>query len=193
MLNVMPDATSTTADRSAIEVFSIGHSTRSLEDFIALLREFGIETLADVRSFPGSRRFPHFGRDHLETELPRQGVRYVWLKSLGGRKAGGDEPSPNEGLRNRSFRNYADYMSTPAFTAGMEELLDMAAAERTAMMCAEAVYWRCHRRLISDWLLAREITVEHIMDCGQSKPHRLTETGRIENGDVTYPPPLFGG
>lgn len=189
----MSDAPHANAERPAAGVFSIGHSTRSFDAFVDLLREFGIETLADVRSFPGSRRFPHFGRDHFERELPRRGIHYVWLKSLGGRrKADGGGPSPNEGLRNRSFRNYADYMGTAEFAAGMDELLTLAAAGRTAIMCAEAVYWRCHRRLVSDALLARGITVQHIMDSGQLRPHRLTESGRIRDGGVIYPPPLFG-
>ena len=183
---------SSVAGRSAAGLWTIGHSTRSWEEFTELLRSFRIGVLADVRRFPASRRHPQFHREHLAAALPERNIRYVWFESLGGRRGGGAvDESLYGGLRNTSFRAYAAYMETPAFTAAVDDLLSIAAETPTAIMCAEAVYWRCHRRLISDHLLARGIKVEHIMSPDRSSPHRLTESAVIHDGRVIYPPPLF--
>lgn len=170
------------------ELFTIGHSTHSLEQFLELLDQHGIELLADIRRFPGSRKYPHFNQDRLETSLQQAGVSYHWIESLGGRRPklnGG--ASKNHGLRNESFRNYADYMATAGFREGIRQLLEDSCQKRTAFMCSESVFWRCHRRLVSDYLLARNIVVQHIMPTGELRPHTLTEGARIENDEVTYP------
>lgn len=159
-----------------------------------MLRGHGVEALADIRQFPGSRHCPQFNRENLERELPARGIEYVWIVDLGGRRKADAESLRNAGLRNISFRSYADYMLTPKFEAGMRQLLDLAARKRTAMMCAEAVYWRCHRRLVSDWLLAHGVTVQHILTTGPTRPHELTPGGVIVGDHVEYPPPpaLYG-
>src|SRR5947208_6704305 len=151
--------------------YTIGHSTRSLEELVALLREHGIERLADIRRYPGSRRYPHFSRDALEVSLPEHGIAYVHLPKLGGRrKASG--ASPNTGLRNEQFRAYADHMASDEFRRAVDGLL--ALEGRTAVMCAEAVPWRCHRNLLSDELLRRGCDVVHIVGRGQAKPHEMS-------------------
>ena len=170
-----------------LEVWTIGHSTRPLEEFLALLREHRIEALADVRSFPGSRRHPQYGGDALRESLGQNGIVYRWLPALGGhRKPVAD--SPNMAWRNAGFRGYADYMQTEAFAAGLDELLGLAQPLRTTLMCAEAVWWRCHRALISDALLARDVAVEHILDDGPTTTHPGTPPARIVDGRLTYAP-----
>jgi uncharacterized protein (DUF488 family) len=172
------------------QLFTIGHSTHSLDQFLALLAQHGIEVLADIRRFPGSRKFPHFNQDNLASTLNTAGIEYHWLETLGGRrgkKANGS--SINLGLRNVSFRNYADYMQTEEFRAAVQQLLAVAAEKPTAFMCSESVFWRCHRRLVSDFLLVNGITVQHIMASGELRPHTLTEGARFEAGELTYPPP----
>ena len=172
-----------------MRVWTIGHSTRSLDDLIELLLENEVELLADVRTAPGSRRLPHFGRASLESELPRHGIAYIHLPALGGlRKPRPD--SVNTGWRNASFRGYADYMQTAEFEVGLAELTRMAAERRIAIMCAEAVPWRCHRSLIADVLAAREVEVLHISGQGRSQPHAMTSFARVENGRVVYPDTL---
>ena len=169
-------------------LFTIGHSTHPLDEFLGLLARHGIEALADIRRFPGSRKYPHFNREHLASALPQAGVEYRWLEPLGGRRKGiGDSPR-NLGLRNESFRHYADYMATQEFHEAVGGLLELARARRTAYMCSEGLYWRCHRRLVSDYLLAQGITVQHIMPDGKLRPHTLTEGARVEGGEVSYPP-----
>jgi uncharacterized protein (DUF488 family) len=172
-----------------VNLFTIGHSTYSLERFLALLPQHGIETLADIRRFPGSRKFPHFNRDELALALSNHGIQYVWLEALGGRrgKQRDGSSSVNLGLHNSSFRNYADYMQTHVFQASVTELLEHARRKRTALMCAEALYWRCHRRLVSDFLVANGVKVEHIMPTGELRPHTLTSGALIEDGKLTYP------
>lgn len=171
------------------ELYTIGHSTHPLDEFLKLLARHGIEALADIRRFPGSRKYPHFNRDQFASALARAGVEYRWYEALGGRrkKAGGS--SKNLGLRNESFRNYADYMTTPAFQEAVQQLLALARQRRTAYMCSESVFWRCHRRLVSDYLLAQGVTVRHIMPTGELRPHALTEGARVESGAVSYPLP----
>jgi uncharacterized protein (DUF488 family) len=171
------------------QLFTIGHSTHSLDGFLALLVQHQIEVLADIRRFPGSRKFPHFNQDHLAAALQQAGIEYRWFEVLGGRRSKMDQgPSSNLGLRNESFRNYADYMLTGEFRQGVEQLLAVAAQKRTSLMCSESVFWRCHRRLVSDFLLARGIVVEHIMPSGDLRPHALTAGARIEAGALSYPP-----
>ena len=174
----------------SVQLFSIGHSTHPLDRFLALLGEHDIEVLADIRRFPGSRKFPHFNQDNLASLLPKVGIEYHWIEALGGRrgkKANGS--SDNLGLRNESFRNYADYMLTDEFREGIRELLGIAAEKPTALMCSESVFWRCHRRLVSDFLLMQGITIQHIMPTGKLRPHTLTEGARVVAGELTYPPP----
>ena len=174
----------------AFQLFTIGHSTHTAERFLELLAVHQIQAVADVRRFPGSRRFPQFGQDALAAALSHSGIDYHWLEVLGGRRQK-DAPgsSQNLGLRNESFRNYADYMLTGEFQRGVEQLLQIAAEKRTAFMCSESVFWRCHRRLISDYLLVAGIAVQHIMPNGDLQPHKLTDGAKVSDGLLTYPPP----
>ncbi len=171
-----------------LQLFTVGHSTHSLEEFLALLTRHGIEVLADIRRFPGSRKFPHFNRENLETSLSQAGIGYQWIELLGGRrpKTTG-ETLLNLGLRNASFRNYADYMASEEFRTGIQQLIALGEQRPTAYMCSESVFWRCHRRLVSDYLLSRNITVQHIMPSGELRPHTLTSGAKIAAGQVTYP------
>jgi uncharacterized protein (DUF488 family) len=150
------------------------------------LQAHQIRTLVDIRAFPMSRRLPQFNRDSLELTLPSVGIQYVWMKSLGGYRKRVIEDSPNIALRNDSFRNYADYMLTGEFEAAMSELLSLAENSRTAYMCAERVYFRCHRMLVSDWLVAHGHEVLHIDDIGPAKPHKLTAEARMIDGRLLY-------
>lgn len=166
-------------------IWTIGHSTRPIEEFLALLAEYGIQTVADVRSFPGSRKYPQYGKDALAETLSEHGIGYQWFQILGGRRRVAAN-SPNTAWRNASFRGYADYMSTPEFAQGLTELLELAGRSRTALMCAEAVWWRCHRSMVSDALCVRGIKVLHIMDAKHSAVHPMTSPARIEDGQLTY-------
>jgi uncharacterized protein (DUF488 family) len=171
-------------------IWTIGHSTRSADEFLELLRTNTINGVADVRTIPKSRRHPHFGGDALAARLKEDGVEYRHFAALGGlRKPRAD--SPNGAWRNESFRGYADHMMTPAFAAGIGELLDFGAHRNVAVMCAEAVWWQCHRMLLSDALVARDVDVQHIMSLrGKSsvQPHRLTPFAKIrDDGQVWYP------
>lgn len=171
-----------------LTLFTIGHSTHSLEAFLALLTKHNIERLADIRRFPGSRKFPQFNQDQLATSLPKAGIDYQWIVALGGRRQKlKNESSPNGGLRNESFRNYADYMATEPFRSGVRQLLEEAGQKRTVYMCSESLFWRCHRRLVSDYLLAQGLTVQHIMPSGELHPHILTTGAKVTRGEVTYP------
>jgi uncharacterized protein (DUF488 family) len=166
-------------------LFTIGHSTRSFEELLGLLKREGVSHLVDVRAFPTSARHPHFNRSHLERALPEHLVRYTHFPALGGRRKVRRD-SHNTLWRNAGFRGYADYMETREFDQALDELLQAAAAEPTAIMCAEAVPWRCHRSLISDAATARGVEVRHIMDAG-AQPHRLTTFGRVDDeGRVHY-------
>jgi uncharacterized protein (DUF488 family) len=167
-------------------LYTIGHSTRPLDEFIAVLRAHSIQTLVDIRSFPMSRRLPHFNREALERALAEAGIQYVWLKELGGRRKKLRDDSPNLALRNDSFRNYADYMLTEDFQRGAAELIKLAEQSRTAYMCAERVYFRCHRMLVSDWLVAHGHDVFHIDGTGQVKSHELMSEARLIDGQVIY-------
>jgi uncharacterized protein (DUF488 family) len=161
----------------------------SLERFLALLTQHGIEALVDIRRFPGSRKFPNFNQDKLASALENAGIAYHWLEALGGRRGKGsdDLASVNLGLNNAGFRNYADYMLTPEFREGVETLLEIARRRSTALMCAEGLFWRCHRRLVSHFLVVNGVTIQHIMPNGELRPHALTEGAVMEDGKVTYP------
>lgn len=172
-------------------LYTIGHSTRSLDELIAVLQHHSIRTLVDIRAFPVSRRLPHFNRESLESGLAAAGIRYVWIKALGGYRKKTREDSPNTGLRNASFRNYADYMLTPEFEAAANELVRLAEESPTAYMCAERVWFHCHRMLVSDWLVAHGNTVLHIDDKRVPKAHALTKEAHLVNGKVIYGMPLF--
>lgn len=165
-------------------IYTIGHSTRALEDFLALLKREGITRIADVRTFPASRRHPHFNKESLAESLEGAGIGYTHLPELGGRRTPRKD-SRNTAWRNAGFRGYADYMETAAFENGLGSLLDLAQRGRTAIMCAEAVPWRCHRSMISDALLARGESVLHILDAG-TKPHTLTPFARVAGRKVSY-------
>jgi uncharacterized protein (DUF488 family) len=153
---------------------------------ITALHAHQIETLVDIRAFPMSRRLPQFNREALEKNLPAAGVRYVWMKALGGYRKKVPEESPNIALRNDSFRNYADYMLTAEFEQAIAELIRLAEESHTAYMCAERVYFRCHRMLVSDWLVAHGHEVWHIDGTGPVKPHKLTAEARVVDGRLIY-------
>jgi uncharacterized protein (DUF488 family) len=172
----------------SITVYTIGHSTRSVDDFVGLLHREGIRALVDVRAFPMSRRHPHFNQDSLAISLAAQGIAYSHAPALGGRRRPRAD-SPNGAWRNESFRAYADHMSTPAFRAAITQLIASATRVRTTVMCAEAVPWKCHRSLIADALVARGCEVRHVLDTSSDR-HELMNIARIENGEVTYPPPV---
>ena len=168
-----------------LQLWTIGHSTRPIDELIEALRSFEIKVLADVRSFPASRRYPHFNREQLKVSLPEAGIEYQHFPELGGRRRVRPD-SHNMAWRNKMFRGYADYMETDEFRIGIARLLEIARARRTAIMCAEAVWWRCHRSLISDYLKANDVEVMHIMRAGESEAHPFTAAARIVNGELSY-------
>jgi uncharacterized protein (DUF488 family) len=169
-------------------VFTIGHSTRDLAEFSRVLQAHDIRLLEDIRAFPMSRRHPHFNREHLELWLPEIGCGYAWEKELGGRrgKQMPDDQSPNIALRSSSFRNYADYMLSEKFQLAVARLVERAQQANTAIMCAEQLYFRCHRMLVSDYLVAGGHTVLHIQDEKPPKPHALTKEARVVDGRLVY-------
>lgn len=168
-------------------LFTVGHSTRSLDDFVHLLRHYGIECLVDVRTVPRSRHNPQFNKENLLPALPCHQIDYRHMKDLGGLRHGLTN-SPNRGWQNESFRGFADYMLTPEFAAALQNLIELARESPTAIMCAEAVPWRCHRSLISDALLVRGIDVTHIISLASAKCHHLTAMAVINGTVITYPP-----
>lgn len=172
-----------------MRLYTIGHSTRSLEELVALLKEHDVQILADVRMWPASRRNPQFNRENLEKTLLEKGITYEWLgDSLGGyRREGLGEKSPNKAWRSQGFRNYADYTLTEEFRRGMERLLSLAERGRVAYMCAEKYYWRCHRRIVSDYLKAKGHQVTHIIEKGETREHELTAFAEMRNGVLLYP------
>lgn len=167
-------------------LYTIGHSTRSIQDFVDLLTAHHIEELVDVRTIPGSRRYPQFGAEELAAALAEAGITYTYLKQLGGLRRPGKD-SPNTGWRNLSFRGYADYMATDAFQQGLQELSAIAEKHPTAIMCAEAVPWRCHRSLIADALTTQGWQVLHILNKTTARPHKPTPFLVVQNGKLTYP------
>lgn len=168
------------------QIWTIGHSTRKIDIFISLLQGYGIKMLADVRSLPGSRRYPQFNKEALVDSLGKTGIRYEHFPELGGRR----KPRPDSGntvWRNAAFRGYADYMEKEEFRKGAKRLLGLAGESGpTAIMCAEAVWWRCHRALISDYLKSGGIEVIHILDAGKIEPHPYTSAARIVNSELSY-------
>ncbi len=168
-------------------LFTIGHSTRSLEEFLGLLRENGVEKLVDIRTVPRSRHNPQFNIDSLPDKLAGAGIHYEHMRGLGGLRHARKD-SPNTGLRNESFRGYADYMQTDEFEQALSQLAQGSEQRRIAIMCAEAVPWRCHRSLVSDALAARGIEVRHILAHGQTRPHTLSKAAHVDGTRVTYPP-----
>jgi uncharacterized protein (DUF488 family) len=168
-----------------LELWTVGHSTLPIEGFLEALRSFEIKVLADVRSYPGSKRYPQFNKENLKASLTEAAIDYQHFPELGGRRRAKPD-SLNMTWRNESFRGYADYMDTEAFRLGITRLLDVAHAGRTAVMCSEAVWWRCHRSLISDYLKAKGIEVNHISGPGKSTAHSFTSAARIVNGELSY-------
>jgi uncharacterized protein (DUF488 family) len=169
-------------------MWTIGHSTRAIDEFISLLDENEIKLLVDVRAWPGSKRYPQFNKDALAESLNAHGIRYEHFPELGGKRKSKPD-SRNIAWRNASFRGYADYMETEQFQKGIERLLDVAAeASPTAIMCAEAVWWRCHRSLIADYLKARGVKVLHVLGANKVEPHPYTSAARIVNGELSYRP-----
>jgi len=167
-------------------LYTIGHSTRSLDELVSALKAHGIETLVDIRAFPVSRRLPHFNREALERSLPEQGIRYLWMKALGGYRKATGKDSPHTALRNANFRNYADHTLTPEFEQAASELIQIASKSRTAYMCAERVYFRCHRMIVSDWLVAHGHDVFHIDAESPARSHKLFAEARLIDGKVIY-------
>ena len=168
-----------------ITVWTIGHSTRPIADVVGLLHINGIETVADVRSFPSSRKYPQFDQAAVRDSLAKAGIDYFWLPSLGGRRRPTPD-SPNSVWRNDAFRGYADHIATEEFASGLFELLDVAYGSRTTIMCSEAVWWRCHRSMIADVLCSIGIRVLHIMEGGKTTVHPYTAPARIVDGRLTY-------
>jgi uncharacterized protein (DUF488 family) len=166
-------------------IWTIGHSTRSLEEFLELLRFHRIQVLADVRQFPGSRRLPHFSQQPFSEALNRAGIEYVHFPELGGRRRPRPD-SPNVAWRNEAFRGYADYMMSAPFRAGIDRLLKIADEKFTAIMCAEAVWWRCHRALIADYLKAAGHEVLHILGPGKTDEHPFTSAAKLVDGKLSY-------
>jgi uncharacterized protein (DUF488 family) len=169
-----------------VRIATVGHGMATAEVFVELLRTGGIDTVVDVRRFPGSRRHPHFAREAMETWLAADGVAYRWMPALGGRRRSVDG-SPHHALRDPQFRAYADHMTTAEFAAGVRELLTIAASSATAVMCSESVWWRCHRRLLADHLvLVDGVAVEHLMHDGGRTVHPPTPGARPSGRDVVY-------
>ncbi|HOP97979.1 MAG TPA: DUF488 domain-containing protein [Verrucomicrobiota bacterium] len=170
---------------AAETIWTIGHSNRSSSEFIEMLQAHGIRLLADVRRFPGSRRLPHFNREQLSSDLEKAGIAYEHYPELGGRRRVLPN-SPNTAWRNEAFRGYADHMGSEEFQGGMERLLRAAAKQRTAILCAEALWWQCHRGLIADWLKARGHTVLHILSTAKMEEHPFTSAARLVDGKLSY-------
>ena len=167
-------------------LYTIGHSTRPLDEFLRILQAHSIQVLIDIRAFPMSRRMPHFNRESLEASLRQENIQYVWMKELGGRRKKLLDDSPNAALRNQSFRNYADYMLTPAFHAAAQQVLELAQHAPTAIMCAEKLFFRCHRMLVSDYFVLRGKRVLHIEDASPPQPHVVTKEAQLVGNEVIY-------
>lgn len=166
-------------------IYTIGHSTRSIEEFLELLLSFDIKVLADIRRLPGSRKYPQFDQDQLKKSLAENGIEYIYIEDLGGRRKANPN-SKNTVWRNKSFQGYADYMETESFKKGADELQKPALQQPTAMMCSEAVWWRCHRAMVSDYLKAKGWEVLHIMSIGKATEHPYTSAARVVGKKVFY-------
>ena len=169
-----------------MRIFTIGHSTRTVDELIKLLQAYGVNILIDVRSFPRSIKNPQFNKEVIGAKLGEHKIRYVWMEKLGGRRKGLGKKSKNTCWKNQSFRNYADYMETPAFGEGINEVMLLGRKEMTAIMCAEAVYWRCHRTMISDYLKSEGVEVLHILDENHAKEHEYTQCAKLVDGQLSY-------
>jgi uncharacterized protein (DUF488 family) len=166
-------------------IWTIGHSTRTAQEFFSILKHFRIECLADIRHFPGSKKYPHFNQESMALSLPKVGIHYVHLSNLGGRRKA-DKNSENTAWHNPAFRGYADYMATEPFAEGVRELENVAQLSRTAIMCSEAVWWRCHRSLVADRLKADHWRVLHILSESNLQEHPFTRPAKISDGQLTY-------
>lgn len=194
-LGAADDGTARTSDSLAAEkqawdgavIFTIGHSTRSQTELISLLERYGVATLADVRTIPRSRHNPQFNLDELAAALPPDGIAYIHLAALGGLRRTVGDSSPNQGWRNASFRGFADYMQTFNFANGLAALRELTASGSVAIMCAEAVPWRCHRSLIADALLVRGVEAQEIQSLTRLSPHRMTPLAHVVGLTITYP------
>jgi uncharacterized protein (DUF488 family) len=171
---------------AAQQIHTIGHSTHPIGEFLALLSEHGIRLLADVRTFPSSRRWPHFNQPELKASVEANGIAYRWLKALGGRRRPERDDSPHRAWQHPAFRAYADYAETAEFAAEIDELLEVAASTRVAVMCAEGLWWRCHRRIISDYLRLRGWEVSHIMPNGKLAAHSIPEFATVSGQRIIY-------
>ena len=167
------------------DIWTIGHSTRSMEEFVAMLRSFNITFLADIRSFPGSKRYPHFNKQNLEKKLPGDGISYIHMPDLGGRRKP-REDSKNNAWRHASFKGYADHMETAIFKNAIDELQSLALQNNAAYMCSESLWWKCHRALVSDYLKIRGWNVIHITDVDKSTEHPYSSPARIVQGNLFY-------
>lgn len=171
--------------KNEMTIWTIGHSTRTLEELVEMLHSFQIKAVVDIRSYPGSGRYPHFNKEALEVSLPANKLLYFHIKDLGGRRKT-DPDSKNTIWRHAAFRGYADYMETASFRDGIKQLEEIAMQQRTAYMCSEAVWWRCHRSMVSDFLKVGGWKVLHIMDVGKSVEHPFTQPATIVDGTLTY-------
>lgn len=171
---------------ASLTLYTFGHSTHPIERFLELLEGHRIATLADIRSFPSSRRWPQFNQESLAEVIGRAGMEYRWLKQLGGRRNRGRADSPHTAWTLAAFRNYADYCDTEGFAAGLAELIEIAAASRTAIMCSEGLWWRCHRRIVSDQMTVRGWRVEHILPNGKLSEHHLPEFASVLDERIIY-------
>jgi uncharacterized protein (DUF488 family) len=169
-----------------VTIYTLGHSTRELAEFSAVLQAHEIQVLADIRAFPMSKRLPQFNRERLELWLPEIGIEYRWMKELGGRRKKILAESPNIALRNDSFRNYADYMLTEEFQSAAGEVVSVAESRRVAIMCAERMYFQCHRMLVSDYLTAQGHRMLHVVDEKPPREHRMMDEARVVEGKLLY-------
>ena len=191
MLGVLPEARLALADAPVIapmtfSLYTIGHSNHALEDFLALLDAHAVRGIADVRAFPSSHRWPHFNREPLAQALHAHSVAYEWIPKLGGRRHRPRPDSPHTAWTVEAFRNYADHTESAEFAEGLEQLLAAASARTTAFMCAEALYWQCHRRLIADQFVVRGHGVRHIQNRERTIEHRLPDFARVVDGRIIY-------
>ncbi|MGD0175470.1 MAG: DUF488 domain-containing protein [Candidatus Bathyarchaeia archaeon] len=169
-----------------LRIFTVGHSTRTFDELVKLLQAYEVNILIDVRSFPRSFKNPQFNKEVIGVKLGEHNIRYVWMEKLGGRRKGLGKESKNFSWKNQSFRNYADYMETPAFLEGIDELTQLGREGTPAIMCAEAVYWRCHRSMISDYLKSKRVEVTHILDEKHIKEHEYTQCAKLVDGQLSY-------
>lgn len=176
---------------SKARIWTVGHSSRTWTAFLALIRAHDIEAIVDVRRFPGSRRYPWFARDMMSGQLSSDGVDYLWLEALGGRRKA-QPGSPNGAWRNAAFQGYADHMTSTVFQAGLSQVIDLGTRKHTAVMCAEALWWQCHRRLIADLLSYRGHEVLHIMDEKTAQPHSIEPSAQAAGKNLVYPPVQAG-